>query len=107
MTLGLDDAFPIRQVLPVEPAHTGFCCWACCAWFFAIKKIYIMRNSLFTYNMTVYIRAGSQEWMDGVGWVWMTFPFQPISYLTITYVVEFLICTILDHILYLINELQH
>jgi hypothetical protein len=25
--------------------------------------------------------------VDGVGWVWMTFPFQPISYLTITYVV--------------------
>ena len=72
--IGLDDVFPIRQVLPVGPAHAGFCCWARWARFFAVKKMYIMSHSLFTYNITVYIRAGSQEWVDGVGSVWMTFP---------------------------------
>ena len=70
--IGLDDArfddtFPIRQVIPVGPAYAGFCCWAHWAWFFAVKKMYIGRNSLFTYNITVYIRAGSQEWVDGIG----------------------------------------
>ena len=70
--IGLDDArfddtFPIRQVIPVGPAYAGFCCWAHWAWFFTVKKMYIGRNSLFTYNITVYIRAGSQEWVDGIG----------------------------------------
>ena len=72
--IGLDDVFPIRQVLPVGPAHAGFCCWARWAQFFIIRKTYIMSHSLFTYNITVYICARSQEWVDGVGSVWMTFP---------------------------------
>ena len=91
--IGLDDVFPIRQVLPVGPAHAGFCCWARWARFFAVKKMYIMSHSLFTYNITVYIRAGSQEWVDGVGSVWMTFPFHN-QYLVLCYRVSY------------INELQ-
>jgi hypothetical protein len=67
MTLGLDDTFPIRQVLPVGPAHAGFCCWARCAWFFMQKKGCCGRFNIFTYNIQFYKPLGTREWMDGRG----------------------------------------
>jgi hypothetical protein len=33
----------------------------------------ITRFYVFTYNLMFYIRLGTREWMDGRGWVWMTF----------------------------------
>ena len=53
--MGSDDDFPIRQVLPVGlPWGT----WARLAWFFAVKKMYMSRYSLFTDNITFYIQLG-------------------------------------------------
>ena len=80
MMLGLDDTFQIRQVLLVGPAHIGFCYWACWAWFFTIKKIYIMRNSLYMCR-----KPGIDGWcwiglddiskQEGIGLSYLSYPY--------------------------------
>jgi hypothetical protein len=29
-------------------------------------------HSVFTWNILIFIRLGTWEWVDGAGWVWMT-----------------------------------
>jgi len=36
------------------------------------KNKYLSRYNVFTYNQILYIGLGSQEWVDGIGWVRMT-----------------------------------
>jgi len=36
------------------------------------KNKYLSIYNVFTYNQILYIGLGSQEWVDGIGWVWMT-----------------------------------
>jgi hypothetical protein len=35
--------------------------------------MYYSIYSVFTYNLMFYLGMDRREWMDGVGWVWMTF----------------------------------
>ena len=63
----LDDAFPIRHVLPVGPARVGFRCWAHWARFFIAISMYISRYSEFYIYSTILYRSG-EAGMDG--WPW-------------------------------------
>jgi hypothetical protein len=63
----LDDAFPIRHMLPVGPARVGFRCWAHWARFFIAIYMYISGYSEFIYIQLFYIGLGRREWMDGFG----------------------------------------
>jgi hypothetical protein len=65
-------AFLIRQAVPVGLPQAHFCCWARWARFFMVKKLYYGRYSVFTYNLPLYKCLGRREWVNGVGWVWMT-----------------------------------
>jgi len=42
---------------------------------FHSKKRYYSRCNVFTYTLMFYICLGRREWVDGIRWVWMTFPF--------------------------------
>jgi len=58
--------------VPVGLAQAQFCSWARWAWFFIEKKVYCGKYSIFTYNIVFSKCLGRQEWMDGIGLVWMT-----------------------------------
>ena len=67
--------FPIRQLVPVGLAQARICSWASWASFFAVKNVYMTIHSVFTLNILFYTSQGRQEWVDGGGWVWMSFLF--------------------------------
>jgi hypothetical protein len=64
--------FPIRQVVPVGLAQASFCSCARCARFFIEKKVYCSNYSIFVCILPFSSSQGREEWMDGVGRVWMT-----------------------------------
>jgi hypothetical protein len=65
--------FQIRQVVPVGLARGQFCCWARWASFSMKKNMYYSIYSVFTYNILFSKCLGRWKWMDGSGWIWMTF----------------------------------
>jgi hypothetical protein len=65
-------AFLIRQAVPVGLPQAHFYCWARWARFLMVKNLYYGRYSVFTYNLPIYECLDRREWVDGVGWVWMT-----------------------------------
>ena len=52
--MGLDDAFPIRQVLPVG-ARARFWCWAHWAGFFIVKNVYFTRYNAYIFIKLFYV----------------------------------------------------
>lgn len=65
-TMDLDDAFPIRYVLPVGPARVGFHCWARLARFFIAKKVYYSIYNAFTHIPSFSVGYGRGGWVDGI-----------------------------------------
>jgi hypothetical protein len=65
-------AFLIRKAVPVGLPQAHFCCWARWARFLMAKDFYYGIYSVFKYNLLLYKCLGTREWVDGVGWVWMT-----------------------------------
>jgi len=63
--MDLDDAFQIRQVLPVRPAGARIFYWARWAQFFIEKNRYISKYNVFLYIDVFCIDMGQQEWVDG------------------------------------------
>jgi len=62
---------PIRQAVPVGHARAWFFSWAHWAWFFIEKNVYYSKYSISTYILLFFKCPGRQEWMDGIGSVWM------------------------------------
>jgi len=65
--MGLDDDFPIRQVLPVGPARAWFSSWARWAWFFIAKIMYCSKYNTFTSILAFSVAQWRQESVDSVG----------------------------------------
>ena len=63
--------FPIRQAVPVG-LWAQFCSWACWVWFFTVNNVYYGRYNVFTCNLLFYKYLDRQDWVDGIGWAWMT-----------------------------------
>jgi len=64
--------FPIRQAVPDGLARARFCSWTRCVGFFIEQNVYCSKYSKYTYNLVFSKCLSRQEWMDGVGRVWMT-----------------------------------
>ena len=58
--------------MPVGLARAQICSGASWASIFAVKNVYMTIHSVFTLNLPFFTRLGTQEWVDGSGWVWMT-----------------------------------
>jgi len=63
--------FPIRQAVPVGLAQARFCSWARWAQFFIEKNVYYSKYSIFMSVLPFFSGQGREEWMDGIGRVWM------------------------------------
>jgi hypothetical protein len=63
--------FQIRQAVPVGlgPRNSSGAHWAP---FCIEKNVYCSKYSIITCNIPFSKCLGRREWMDGVGWVWMT-----------------------------------
>ena len=61
----------VKYWVPVGLAQAHFCSWAHLAWFFIEKNVYCNKYSIFTYILLFSKCLGRQEWMDGIGSVWM------------------------------------
>ena len=73
----LDDAahsFRFGKMPSIWPSWPGFCCWAPWAQLFMVEIVYLCSYNVFTHNTLIFTRLGDQEWMDGEGCCWMTFP---------------------------------
>ena len=79
--IGLDDTFQIRQAISVGLAQAVFCSCTRCTHLFTEKKVYYSTYSVFTSILNLSSGQGKGERMDGVGWLWMMFPFGPLSHL--------------------------
>ena len=64
--------FPIRQAVPDGLARAWFCSWARWAPFFMKKNTYYKKYNTFVSILPFFSSQRREEWMDGVGWVWMT-----------------------------------
>ena len=51
-----------------------FCCWAPWARLFIVEIVYLGSYNVFARNTLIFTRLGDQEWVDGEGCCWMTFP---------------------------------
>jgi len=63
--------FPIRQAVPVG-LWARFCSWARWVCVFMVNNVYYTICNVFTCNLLFFKYLGRQEWVDGVGYVWMT-----------------------------------
>jgi len=66
---------PIRQAVPVGFARARICCWAR-AQIFIIKFTDMSSYSLFTHISAFFVHLGMREWMDGNGYIQMSFLFR-------------------------------
>jgi hypothetical protein len=71
-TDSISPGFPIRQAVPLGLARARFCCWARWARFFMGEKKDYRKYNTFVFIVPFFSSQGREEWMDGVGWVWMT-----------------------------------
>jgi len=65
--MGLDDDFPIRQVLPVGFAQARFHSWARWARFFILKILYLSIFSVFKDIAAFPMHPGKREWVAASG----------------------------------------
>jgi hypothetical protein len=71
--MGLDDDFSIRNVLPFRDAHIAWAYALRLPWFIMLKMLQVGSYDVFTLIAAFSVCLRMEEWVDGKGWVWMTF----------------------------------